>query len=127
MSGESLPSAVKDFLARYIRSVEQLEVLLLLRSQPARSWTATEVYEVVRSSLGSIGERLEGFCDAGFFVKTQNEPPAFRYAEENPQSRAVDEVAAAYRTWRVRIIETIFTAEVDPLKSFSDAFRIRKE
>jgi hypothetical protein len=127
MSGETLPSAVKDFLARHIRSVEQLEVLLLLQSQPARSWTAPEVYEVVRSSLASISERLEDFCAAGFLVKTQKEPATFRYAEENPQSRSVDELAVAYRTWRVRIIEAIFAAEVDPLKSFSDAFRIRKE
>ena len=122
-----MPPAVKNFLARCIRSVEQLEVLLLLHSQPARSWTAPEVYDVVRSSPASISERLAEFCAAGLLVKTQDEPAAFRYAKENPHNLAVDETAAAYRTWRVRIIETIFAAEVDPLKSFSDAFRIRKE
>jgi len=40
----------------------------------------------------------------------------------------IDEMALAYRTWRVQVIEAIFQpAEADPLKNFSDALRFRKE
>ena len=127
MSGESLPSTVRDFLVRYIRSLEQLEVLLLLRNDPERCWTPEEVYEAVRSSVPSIRERLEELAKTGFLTKNQEQPPIFRYAPNAELSRAVDDTAEAYRIWRVRVIETIFSAESDPLRSFSDAFRFRKE
>jgi hypothetical protein len=127
MSRESLPAAVRDFLARHIRSVEELEVLLLVSSDPARWWTPTEVYDSVRSSRQSIGQRLEAFMASGLLTKSGDDPPTFRYTPEEKLRRAVDETAAAYRTWRVRVIEAIFASEVDPLKSFADAFKFRKE
>lgn len=127
MSNESLPAAVRDFLVRYIRSVEELEVLLLVRSDPERWWTPAEVYDSVRSSRPSITQRLEAFTAAGFLTKSGNEPSVFRYTPDEKLGRALDETAAAYRTWRVRVIETIFAGEVDPLKSFADAFKFRKE
>jgi hypothetical protein len=107
--------------------MEALEVLLLVHSDPERWWTPTEVYDSVRSSRASIAQRLEDFTAARFLTKSGNEPPTYRYTPDDKLGRAVDETAAAYRTWRVRVIETIFAAEVDPLKSFSDAFKFRKE
>jgi hypothetical protein len=127
MSGESLPPAVSDFLVRHIRSVEALEVLLLVHSDSERWWKPTEVYDAVRSSRASVGQRLEEFTAAGFLTKSGDDPPTFRYTPGDKLGRAVDETAAAYRTWRVRVIQTIFAAEVDPLKSFADAFKFRKE
>jgi hypothetical protein len=47
MSRETLPLAVELLLSRHIRSVEQLEVLLLLYRAPERSWSAVQVYEVI--------------------------------------------------------------------------------
>jgi len=39
----------------------------------------------------------------------------------------VDETAAAYRNWRIRVIEAIFVPEVDAVQSFADAFKLRKD
>lgn len=125
---EQLPPAVRLLLSRHIRSVEQLEVLLLLHSQPARSWGAREVYEVVRSSESSVTERLSAFTKLGFFAEESSSPPTFRYAPQDQALRAVvDETATAYRTWRIRVIEAIFAPEVDPVQSFADAFKLRKD
>ncbi len=66
MPDETLPPAVKQLLSRHIRSVEQLEVLLLLRGSPDRTWTSVEVYDVIRSSPASVTQRLEAFTAAGF-------------------------------------------------------------
>ncbi len=127
MSRESLPSAVKQLLARHIRSVEQLEVLLLLRSQPARAWRSAEVYDVIRSSAPSISARLDAFSAAGFLAKEEGTPQTYRYAPSADLRSAVDETAAAYQTWRVRVIEAIFAPESDPVQNFADAFKLRKE
>jgi hypothetical protein len=82
MANDDLPSAVKQLLARYIRSVEQLEVLLLIASQSSRTWTASDVYEVIRSSKASIADRLQAFTNDGFLVEEQTSPPRFSLRAE---------------------------------------------
>jgi len=127
MAGETLPTSVQQFLSKYIRSLEQLEVLLLLRNSPNRSWTSAEVYEVVRSSRSSVEERLESFVQLGFLAKENGPPATFRYAPTENLGAAVDETAGAYQKWRVRVIEAIFTPVVDPAQRFADAFKVRKD
>ena len=128
MASDGIPPAVKQLLSRYIRSVEQLEVLLLVRSQPARSWTAADVYEVIRSSTSSIAARLRDFTTAGFLAETPGPTPSFRYAPKSTDlSAAVEETARFYETRRVRVIEAIFAPDVDPVQSFADAFKLRKD
>lgn len=125
---EQLPPAVSQLLARYIRSVEQLEVLLLLHGQPHRSWSAADAYAVIRSSEGSIASRLDTFTKEGFLAQEKGPPPTYRYAPQTTDLRsAVDETAAAYKTWRIRVVEAIFAPPSDPVQSFADAFKLRKD
>ena len=128
MSGDSLSPPVKQLLARHIQSVEQLEVLLLLRSQPQRAWTAAEVFEVIRSSEPSIAARLQAFTAQGFLVEEKGPPAKYRFAPKDQNlDAAVDQTATAYQTWRVRVIEAIFAPQTDPVQSFADAFKLRKD
>lgn len=127
MAGETLPTAVQQFLSKYIHSLEQLEILLLLRGHPGRSWRSEDVYEVVRSSRSSVEERLESFVQLGFFAKENGPAPTYRYAPTEKLAAAADETAAAYQKWRVRVIEAIFAPVVDPAQRFADAFKVRKD
>ena len=128
MSGDALPPPVKQLLARHIQSVEQLEVLLLLRSQPQRAWTATEVFDVIRSSQSSIAARLQVFTAQGFLVEEKAATTTYRFAPQDQNLQAaVDQTASAYQMWRVRVIEAIFAPEADPVQSFADAFKLRKD
>ena len=127
MAGETLPTSVQHFLSQYIRSLEQLEVLLLLRNSPHRSWAPAEVYEVVRSSRSSVDERLKIFVHLGFLATEDGPPATFRYAPTDNLAAAMDETASAYQKWRVRVIEAIFTRAEDPAQRFADAFKVRKE
>ena len=128
MAAEALPPAVRQLLSRYIRSVEQLEVLLLLHSQPKRAWTADAVYDVIRSSKSSIAQRLATFTADGFLAEEAGSPTTFRYAPKDEALRAaVQETATLYQTRRIRVIEAIFAPEVDPVQSFADAFKLRKD
>jgi hypothetical protein len=125
---DQLPHAVRQLLARYIRSVEQLEVLLLLHGEPHRSWSAADVYSVVRSSEPSIASRLEAFVKDGFLAREEGMPSRYRYAPQSTDLRsAVDATAAAYKTWRIRVLEAIFAPPGDPVQSFADAFKLRKD
>src|SRR5947207_2897383 len=56
---EELPTSVRQFISRYIRSVEQLEILLLLRERTDMEWTVQKTYEVILSAPASVQRWLE--------------------------------------------------------------------
>lgn len=128
MATEAFPDSARQFLSRYIHSLEQLELLLLLQGQPDRVWTVSQVYEIIRSSQGSLQKGLESFVKEGFFVEVEGTVPAFRYAPRSEElRREVEQIAASYRLSRVRVIEAIFAPEIDPVQKFADAFKLRKD
>src|SRR5215204_4843503 len=69
-----LPKDVMQLLKERIRSIEQLEMLLLLHQSGQRAWTSAEVYEKIRSSERSVAQALEELCQKGLLKKTT--PPS---------------------------------------------------
>lgn len=114
----------RTFVRRYIDSVEQVEVLLILRANQARSWSVDEISAILRSSPHSIGARLSGLTALGLAGGNPNE--GYRYAATGANDAAIEELEREYGERRFSVIEMIFT-KPDPARSFADAFRIRAE
>jgi len=128
LSPGEIGAEVKRFVAEYIQAPEQLDILLLLHSQPNRQWTAAEISQAVFTVPTSATMRLEGMVASGLLVSSGGADPHYTFSPTSPGLRArVDELAAAYRSNRVAVIGLVFQRPPDPLKSFSDAFRLRKE
>ena len=128
MEGSVSPE-VRQFVEKYIRSLDQLEVLLLVSALPDREWSVTDVYNVVRSSPGAVEERLEFFTAAGVFHRTDN-PPTYWFQPRTVEiARVISSLSAAYKLSRHRVVAFIYSpARVDdPMTSFSDAFRFKKK
>jgi hypothetical protein len=123
-----IPVEVRQFVEKYIRSLDQLEVLLLVSALPDREWTVDDVYNVVRSSPTVVAERLEFFANAGMLVRSGT-PPVYRYQPRTEQlGHAISSISAAYKLSRHRIVELIYAPSRtdDSLTSFTDAFRFKK-
>jgi hypothetical protein len=122
-----LPAAVRRFIAAHINSVEQLEVLLLLRSDPTREWAPGEVSTELATSHDAAALRLADL-EAQGLVRARLDPvPRYRYANLPAKREAeVADVADAYAKRRVAVITEIFS-EPSPAESFSDAFRLRRD
>jgi DNA-binding Lrp family transcriptional regulator len=122
-----LPEGVRRLIADSIDSVEQLEILLLLLQHPARTWTAETVARELRISPLSAGDRLEDLTRDALLARVKG-IEEYRYA---PGSAALDEaargLAAAYTERRVTVINLIFSKPVDKIRTFADAFRLRKK
>lgn len=122
----ALPDDVHRFLYRNINSVEQLEVLLLARRSPGRSWSASDMARELYSHPSSIAQRYQALLGAGLMRETA--PGFFQYA---PRSSELDEtvahVEAMYRERRVAVITVIAEKAAESVRAFSDAFRIRKK
>ncbi|AUX26464.1 uncharacterized protein SOCEGT47_070330 [Sorangium cellulosum] len=121
---------VQRFLGQHITSIEQLEVLLLLRRTEEREWNAAAVAREIGSSMMSMHDRLAGLASRGLLVaREDSEDILYRYAPTTDETRrTVDDLAKAYKERRLSIINLIY-AKPPPsdIQSFSEAFRITKK
>jgi hypothetical protein len=120
-----LPDDVYRFLHQYIDSVEQLEVLLLARLSPGRSWSSEDMARELYSHPSSIAQRFQSLL--GRKLLRESAPGFFMYDPRSAQlDQVVARVAEMYRQRRVAVISLIASKPMENVKAFSDAFRIRK-
>ena len=118
---------VRKFIAEYLGSAEQLEVLLLLHAERGRDFTAAEVSERVYTVPAAALMRLDDLTSAGLLTSDGASNPRYRYAPTNPgMAERVDALAEAYRTDRVAVVRLIYEVPRDPVRSLADAFRVRR-
>ena len=122
---EGIPRHVERLINRYIVSVEQLEILLLLRRHPDRHWSAEEVARELATSADSANLRLRDLKDGGFL---KAEDGKFKYEPASSDLRkATDDLADTYAKRRVTVIGLIFATPPDAIRSFSDAFKLKED
>ena len=122
-----LPADVLQLLRERIRSIEQLEILLLLRESGDRFWNAAEVYQEVRSSERSVAQTLERLCLKGL-LDCDKATSRYRFAPQTEAMKtAIDHLAELYAERRVRVVEAIYSEPLDAVDEFARAFRLRKD
>jgi DNA-binding transcriptional ArsR family regulator len=121
--------SITNFVRGRIRSVTQLEILLLLFKHPDRTWSGSEVNAALSNSETSIRAHLEKLVDTGLVAaQRQGDSVLYRFNKENEKGRGtMAELAENYQRWRFRIIEAIYAPQNSSLENFSDSFRIKKE
>lgn len=123
----ALPDDLQQFIARYIDSVEKLEVVLLLAGSPDRFWTLEEVFQKIQSSQPSLTQRLRELINEGF-AQRDDTGQKYRFQPRTAEiASCTVALATAYRERRIKVIEAIFSRTDDQIRRFSDAFRLRKE
>jgi hypothetical protein len=127
VTAPNIPPEIDQFLAAHIDSVEQLEVLLLLRQASDQTWTADAVAKVLYSQPASVARRLVSLARHQLLDEKPGAPPTYRYAP-TPASRdaVVRWLAEVYRERRVAVITAIASRPMDNVRAFSDAFLFRK-
>jgi hypothetical protein len=126
VSGDPLSPALQQFISRYVRSVEQIEILALVSATPGKSWTVTEVFRAIQSSEQSVTASLEAFVKEGFLISET--PSQYRYSPSTADlGGGLAELVQAYHDRRVTIVEAIYKKPADAVQDFADAFKLRKE
>ena len=122
-----VPEHVKAFLLQHIDSIAQLEALLLLRREAARSWNVDELATRLYVSPAATADLLLHLCVSGFLVDEGSMPASYRYACASPeQARMVDEIAHLYATCLIPVTHIIHSKARTRIQEFADAFKLRK-
>jgi predicted ArsR family transcriptional regulator len=128
VSENGIAEPVRRFLSAHISSIEQLEVLVLLRTTASREWSAAEVSRELGSSVMSIQDRLGDLAARGILVVREAGPQlVYRYAPASDETRAIiDGLAQAYRERRLTVVNLIYSRPASDARVFSEAFFIGK-
>jgi hypothetical protein len=127
MTQGTISEPVRAFVDQNIDSAELLETLLLVHSGGEREWTPEQVAQSIYTVPAGATRRLEQLVDMGLVASNGAMNPAYRFAPSTAALRGqVDDLAAAYKTNRVGVINLIYDRAADPLRSFSDAFKLRR-
>lgn len=121
-----LPPNVDRFLRDSIRSVWELELLLLFHRTRQRLWTAEDLVRDLRASVLIVTDALKALQNAGLVNKNANEQ--YQYWPISPElDQLVVEVAAAYASSPVAVTEAILSAPSSSIRIFAAAFKIKKD
>jgi hypothetical protein len=120
-----LPARISRFLRSAIRSIWDLEVLLLLYRDRTRLWTADALVHELRASALIVSGALAVLQRAGLVAKSGE---GFRYWAATPDlDHLVEDVAAAYASAPAAVTEAILSAPNANVQIFSDAFKFKKD
>lgn len=125
MSPSELPQSIRSFISRHVRSIEQLEILLLLAREPGSLWSAAKVYDAILSTPSSVQGWLTELVTQGLLEKATESPASYRCSSDTDLRAQIALLADIYRISPVRVIESIYKREVNAAQSFADAFKLK--
>lgn len=125
---DDIPPQVQQLLADHIRSIAQLELLLLLRAERERAWTVDDAARGLYTATTMTEPLLESLTMAGLVAANEGSPKRFQYWPKTPElDQTVQELAQLYHQRRVTITNLIYSGPIQKLQNFADAFRFRKK
>lgn len=123
-----LAPELREFVYRYCATLPALEAMILLQSRPDTAWTAEAVQRHIKE-LGTAGaaDLLASFHWHGFLAAGPD--GTYRYQPETPDlRRAAERLAERYADDRTAVIaEVASLLALAPIRSFADAFMIKRE
>jgi hypothetical protein len=121
-----LSQKLDRFLRNSIRSVWELELLLLLRREPSRAWTTADLIRQLRASGLVVSDALIALQRADLVLQEPAEQ--FRYRPTTAElAEVVDELADAYASAPSSIMNVIWSTPRSHIQIFADAFKLRKD
>jgi len=121
-----LSQDVERFIRDFIKSVWHLELLLLLRRDASRRWSAESLVRELRSSLLIVADALKELDRAALLAR--DEEGHHYYAPTTPQlDELVRRIEVAYATLPTVVTQTIWSAPSSKIQIFADAFRLKKD
>lgn len=124
-SVNDLPPELRAFLHSCIESIEQVEVLILLRGSE-RSRTAAGIAAALRLSPAAARRDLDTLAARGLLEVRVGPELTYRYRPKSEElGRYCDLLAECYVTARQDVFGYISTQSRLAMKRFADAFKLR--
>lgn len=126
---EPIPEDIVAFLDANVESFEQLELLRILGQAPDKEWQLAELAREVQVDVQTAARHAAALGARGLLTHVvRGAETVYRYGCEKPVlERKLREMLRVYNERPVSMIKLVYAQASNPLRAFSDAFRVRKE
>jgi hypothetical protein len=121
-----LPEDLVSFIQTHLISMWALRLMLTLKTDPDRTWTAQMLVRELRANDVLVSGLLDRFQLMGLSIKNDEDVWCWRPATPELETLAQG-VAEAYAVTPFSVIQTIAAVPENRLRQFSDAFKLRKD
>ncbi len=122
----SLQESVMELIRRYVDSMETLEIILLLHRAPDTFWTASAIDSHFGMKQGTAEKCLQGLLQNQLVTKGTS--GGYRFAPNDEALReGVSALAVAYADRRALVASIVYNENLERLRAFSDAFKVKSE
>ena len=123
MSRNQIPPDVREFVRREIKSVLQLEVLLLLHRTRDRAWTVMEVSQELGIDPEIAEVQILSLLQLGLIQARSTTGYSYDPEDQNEEI-IIDNLALSYAKQRVAIFSLILSESNSRIRRFAEAFRL---
>jgi DNA-binding GntR family transcriptional regulator len=121
-----IPEHVLQFVRGSIKSVWTLDLLIMMRRAPGRSWTSEALARELHANETLVQQALTALMQAGLLAADPG--GTWRYAPTTPDLEAIAAELERHSTERpLALIREIVSAPNEKIQSFADAFRFKKD
>jgi hypothetical protein len=126
---DGVPATVKQLLVEDVTDFDELELLLLLQRDAARTWTVDAAAEQRRVPVAVVERAADALCARRLIAADAD---GYRFAPSTPALRdACEQLRAAYDEDRYEIVALMSRLAVERMRNsaaraFASAFKIRK-
>lgn len=128
MTDPDFPEDLRSFIQEYISNVDAAELLIVLARDPERKYRLSELIDALRPSVlseAAARRHLAHFSAQGFVVAEGTD--VFQYSAVTPGlDAAVRALTKAYNERPVTLVRMIYAPKDEKIRSFADAFRLKK-
>ncbi|HJT17125.1 MAG TPA: hypothetical protein VJ853_07050 [Thermoanaerobaculia bacterium] len=122
-----LSGELRTLLVRHFDSVESIEIVALLERSSSAFWTRQAISQQLGIPENVVESKLAALTASEILVRGDL-TGAYRFApRSNELCERLLELLRFYSEQRVIIINAIYSANLEKLRAFSDAFRLKKE
>jgi len=122
----NLDSEIQHFISFHIKSVAELETLLLLFRNPSRTWSAEQLSQELRSNPSYAETLLQQLARTGLVEKQSENQTYILKKELEHEMELIRQIEVRYQKRRFSLINLIYEAPTEKIKTFADAFKLRK-
>ena len=125
--GSRIPRDVNLFLREHLRSITQLDLLLLLYAAPGRRFTAAQASAALRVPERFVTGLLVDFARSRVLTAEDADPPTWHFDPAGPYARVVAGLADVVGKRKRAVHDLILAEPSADVQLFSDAFRLRRK
>jgi hypothetical protein len=125
---DPFPEEIRRFIEFNVESIDQLEILRLLRETPNKEWEVPALAAEVQAPEKVVASHLVALHGRGLLFAEKRNDWIGRYGPHTPEhAQQVELLLKCYEERPVSMIKLVNSLAKSPLQAFAEAFQIRKE